>query len=691
MKETELKKTRNIGFAAHIDAGKTTTTERVLYYSGRVHRIGEVDEGTATMDWMVQEQERGITITSAATYCEWKDHNINIIDTPGHVDFTVEVERSMRVLDGLVVVFCAVGGVQTQSETVWRQANKYNVPRMAFINKMDRVGADFAKVVKRIEEKLDAVPVPINIPYGAEAGFKGVIDLIRMQAVLYEDEDLGAKPVCQPVPEDILEEAKAWRSKMIERLADLDDEIAEKFLAEEEVPEKLIVDTLRRGTIDFTIVPVLCGSALKNKGVQPLIDAIVDYLPSPLEVKPVVGIDAHTGEKASRKADDDEPLAALAFKLTNDPFSGFLTYIRVYSGRLKKNTKVLNTNRRKKERITKIIRIHANHREELEEITAGAIGAVTGLKFTATGDTLSAEHKQIILDNITFPEPVISVAIEPQSQADFQKMGESLRSLSYEDPTFKTYFDEEMGQTIISGMGELHLEIIIDRLLREFKVQGKVGKPMVAYKETITKTVEAEGSYIKQSGGKGHYAKVTLRLQPAETGSGFKFKNEVGQDNIPEDFIPAVREGAESAATSGALGGYPVIDIFVTVTDGAYHKEDSDELSFRIAGSSAMKNGLREAGPVLKEPIMKVEVITPEDYMGDILQDLNARRGKMKEMEPSLGNTQCLTAMVPLAEMFGYATNLRNRSQGKATYSMEFHSYQEVPRDVSDVLLGKTA
>ncbi len=690
MNELELKKTRNIGLAAHIDAGKTTTTERILYYSGRVHRIGEVDAGTATMDWMEQEQERGITITSAATYCEWNNHSINIIDTPGHVDFTVEVERSMRVLDGLIVVFCAVGGVQTQSETVWRQADKYNIPRLAFINKMDRTGADFFRVVEKIREQLSANPVPITIPIGAEETFEGLVDLVTMEKVTYRD-DLGNDIIKTPVEGELKEKALQQRLKMIERLADYSDEITEKFLAEEEVSEKLIKETLRKATISGDIVPVLCGTSLRNKGVQPLMDAICDYLPSPLDVPPINGEEVKTGEAIPCKVDDSEPLAALAFKIANDPFVGFITYIRVYSGRLKKNTKVYNVNRGKKERVTRILRMHANHREELDELTAGAIAVVAGLKFTTTGDTLSSESRKLLLENITFPEPVISVAIEPRSQTDFQKMNESLQALANEDPTFKMYFDEDMGQTIISGMGELHLEIIIDRLLREYKVRGKVGRPMVAYKEAISKVVVSQGSYIRQSGGKGHFAKVTLEIGPMKPGEGFKFDNRVSQNEIPDEFIPAIRHSIEESLTSGPLGGYPIIDIKVTVAGGQYHEEDSDETAYRIAATNAFRDGVSKAGPLLKEPIMKIEVVTPESHMGDILQDINARRGKMLDMKPSLGDTRILKALVPLSELFEYTTHLRNRSQGKATYSMEFDHYDVVPESVTDRVLGKTA
>jgi elongation factor G len=690
MNEQQLKKTRNLGLTAHIDAGKTTTTERILYYAGRVHRIGEVDEGTATMDWMVQEQERGITITSAATYCAWNDCSINIIDTPGHVDFTVEVERSMRVLDGLIVVFCAVGGVQPQSETVWRQANKYHIPRIAFINKMDRVGADFFRVVERMKKQLEMTPVPVAIPIGSESAFEGTIDLISMESITYGD-DLGVVVNRGSVPEALAAEAGRWRALMIERLAEIDDKIADKFLADQPVEAELIVAALRKGTIENRIVPVLCGSALKNKGIQPLIDAAVAYLPSPMDIPAIVGINPKNGEPEARHSEDSEPLAALAFKVAHDPFLGTLTYIRVYSGRFKKGANVFNVNKSARERATRLLRMHANHREDLDELTSGDIGALGGLKFTTTGDTLSAEHKQILLENIKFPEPVIAVAIEPKSQAEYQKMVEALKKLAAEDPTFRARFDDEMGQTIISGMGELHLEIIVDRLHREFNVQGKVGKPMVAYKETISRVINSEGRYVRQSGGKGQYGHVILRLTPLAAGAGFEFENNAKSNEIPKEYINAIRAGVEEALTSGVLAGYPVIDIKVTVLGGTTHEVDSTDIAYKIAASMACRDGFEKAGPTLKEPLMKVEIITPDQYMGEVIQDINSRRGKLSGMEPSLGNTQCVRALIPLAEMFGYATELRNRSQGRATYSMEFLSYQEVPGDLSEVLLGRIA
>lgn len=690
MNEQKLKNTRVMGIAAHIDAGKTTTTERILFYSGRVHRIGEVDEGTATMDWMIQEQERGITITSAATYCQWGEHTINILDTPGHVDFTVEVERSMRVLDGLVVVFCAVGGVQPQSETVWRQADRYKVPRIVFINKMDRTGADFYKVVNRIQEQLGAAVVPVALPIGAEDGFLGCVDLIKMESIIHEDE-LGAVVKRGPIPGEITGAAAEWRRALVEKLADHDDILAEKYLAEEEISEQLIIEALRRATIAGKISPALCGSSLKNKGIQPLIDAIVNYLPCPLDVPAAAGVNPKTDETETRGHDDNEPLAALAFKIANDTFLGTLTYVRVYSGRIKKGATVYNVNKRSRERAGRLLRMHANHREDLEELSAGEIGAIGGLKNTSTGDTLSAEHRQILLENIRFPEPVISVAIEPRSQAEYQKMVDSLKKLANEDPTFKARFDEEMGQTIISGMGELHLDIIVDRLEREHKVRGKVGKPMVAYKETITETVTAQDKYIHQTGGKGQYGHVILRLSPMNEGGGFEFENQVSPNDVPREFMPDIKEGVESSLTSGPLGGYPVIDIRVTAVGGSSHDTDSTNIAFKIAAARACRDGLERAKPVLKEPVMKVEIFTPENHMGDVINDINARRGKLMSIEPAPGNSQQVKALVPLAEMFGYATELRNRSQGRATYTMEFHCYREVPSELTRELLGMSA
>ncbi len=690
MDEQQLKMTRNIGLTAHIDAGKTTTTERILYYAGRIHRIGNVDQGTATMDWMIQEQERGITITSAATYCSWDGYSINIIDTPGHVDFTVEVERSMRVLDGLIVVLCAVGGVQPQTETVWRQADRYSIPRIAFINKMDRTGADFFRVAKSINKQLGASPIIVTLPIGSEGSFTGIVDIIKMEAVTYGD-DLGQDLKRGPVPEEMMEAANEWRGKMIEKLADIDDEVAEKYLSDEVPDEKLIIAALRRATIANKAIPVLCGSALKNKGIQPLLDRVLDLLPSPLDVPPVKGINPKTEEEESRNTNDSEPLAALAFKIANDPYLGYITYVRVYSGKFSKGSVVYNVNKRARERVTRILRMHANDREDREALTAGEIGAISGLKVSTTGDTLTAEHKQIMLENIKFPEPVISAAIEPHSQAEYEKLVEALRKLSSEDPTFKTKVDDETGQMIISGMGELHIEIIIDRLQREFNVKAKLGKPMVAFKETIKKDVKCEGRHVHQTGGRGMYGHVILKLSPMESGAGFEFKNEVKAGDVSKEFMSAIKEGVEEALSSGVLGSYPVIDVSATVIGGSMHEVDSCDIAYKIAASKAVKDGLERATPVLKEPIMKVEIITPEQYLGDIIQDINARRGRIVNMEPAVGNAQIVKALIPLAEMFGYATELRNKSQGRATHSMEFHIYEEVPVKMCDELLGKSA
>jgi elongation factor G len=690
MNEQQLKMTRNIGLTAHVDAGKTTTTERILYYAGRIHRIGDVDQGTATMDWMIQEQERGITITSAATYCTWDGYSINIIDTPGHVDFTVEVERSMRVLDGLIVVLCAVGGVQPQTETVWRQADRYSIPRIVFVNKMDRTGADFHRVVEELISHLGALPVVIAIPIGAEDSFEGMVDLIKMESITYGD-DLGQEILRGPVSGGLLKTAKKWRAKMIERLADIDDTIAEKYLAEEEPDEEAITAALRKATIGNKIIPVLCGAAMKNKGIQALLDKVLDLLPSPLDVPPVKGLNPKTEEEEERQPSDSEPLAALAFKIANDPFLGYIAYVRVYSGKFTKGSTVYNVNKRARERITRILRLHANDREDRDALTAGEIGAISGLKVTTTGDTLSAEHKQILLENIRFPEPVISAAIEPHSQGEQEKLMEALRKLSSEDPTFKTRVNDETGQLIISGMGELHIEIIVDRLLREFSVKCKLGTPMVAYKETIKRAVECEGRHIHQSGGRGQYGHVILRLSPMAAGEGFEFINEAKAGDIPKEYLNAIRGGVEEALSSGVLSSFPVIDVSATLIGGSMHEVDSSDLAFTIAASKAVKDGLGRAAPVLKEPIMKVEVITPDQYLGDVMNDVNARRGRIVNMEPAIGNANIIKALIPLAEMFGYATDLRNKSQGRATYSMEFHVYDEVPVNMMNELLGKSA
>lgn len=673
---------------AHIDAGKTTTTERILYYTGVTYKIGEVHEGTAVMDWMVQEQERGITITSAATTCFWKDHRINIIDTPGHVDFTIEVERSLRVLDGAVAVFDAVAGVEPQSETVWRQANKYGVPRIAFMNKMDRVGADFFMSVKTMVDRLGANPVPIQIPIGAEDKFRGPIDLVRGKAIYFDDETLGAKYVEDEIPQELLPIAREYREKMLEALADVDENIMEKFLGGEEITVDEIKRAIRKGTIEMRITPVLCGSAFKNKGVQMLLDAIVDYLPSPLDIPPVKGLNTIDGSEIERKASPEDPFAALAFKIMTDPYVGQLTFIRVYSGVLSAGSYVYNSTKDSKERIGRLLRMHANKREEIKEVAAGDIAAAVGLKNTLTGDTLCDEKAPIILEAIEFPEPVISVAIEPKTKADQEKLSQSLAKLAQEDPSFRVSFDEETGQTIISGMGELHLEIIVDRLLREFKVSANVGKPQVAYKETIRAAAKAEGKFVRQSGGRGQYGHVVIEIEPAETGKGFEFINKIVGGTIPREYIPAVEKGIKEALDSGVLAGYPVVDVRATLYDGSYHEVDSSEMAFKIAGSMAFKEAAKKARPVLLEPIMSVEVVTPEEYMGDVMGDLNSRRGRIQSMEKR-GNSQVIRAEVPLSEMFGYATDLRSKTQGRATYTMQFSRYEEVPKNISDAIIAK--
>jgi elongation factor G len=688
MSRFPLEKTRNIGIMAHIDAGKTTTTERILYYTGVTYKIGEVHEGTAVMDWMPQEQERGITITSAATTCSWKDHRINIIDTPGHVDFTIEVERSLRVLDGAVAVFDAVAGVEPQSETVWRQANKYGVPRIAFMNKMDRVGADFFMAMDTMIEKLGANPVAIQIPIGSEDKFRGPIDLVKMRAFYFDDETLGAKYVEADIPEEYIVKAKEYREKLLEALADIDENIMEKYLSGEEISVEEIKAALRKGTIEMKFTPVLCGSAFKNKGIQLLLDAIVDYLPSPLDIPPVKGIRPLDGVEVERRASDDEPFTALAFKIMTDPFVGQLTYVRVYSGILSAGSYVYNSTKGIKERIGRLLKMHANKREEIKEVRAGDIAAVVGLKNTLTGDTLCDENNPIILESIQFPEPVIAVAIEPKTKADQEKLSVSLSKLAQEDPSFKVSFDEETGQTIISGMGELHLEIIVDRLTREFKVGANVGKPQVAYKETIKGTAKVEGKFVRQSGGRGQYGHVWLEIEPLERGKGFEFVNKIVGGVIPKEFIPAVEKGVKEAMEGGVLAGYPVVDVRVTLVDGSYHEVDSSEMAFKIAGSMAFKEGAKKAQLVLLEPIMSVEVVTPEEYMGDVIGDINSRRGKIQSMEKR-GGSQVIRAMIPLAEMFGYATDLRSRTQGRATYTMQFDHYEEVPKNIVDSIVAK--
>ncbi|HXG51029.1 MAG TPA: elongation factor G [candidate division Zixibacteria bacterium] len=683
-----LERTRNIGIMAHIDAGKTTTTERILYYTGITYKLGEVHEGTATMDWMVQEQERGITITSAATTCFWRDHRINIIDTPGHVDFTIEVERSLRVLDGAVGVFCSVGGVEPQTETVWRQADKYRVPRIAFVNKMDRLGADFFRVVKMIEDRLGARPVPLQLPIGAEERFVGIVDLVKMRAVVWEEESLGARFRFEPVSEDMAAQAAQYREKLVEAVADCDERIMEKYLEGKEIEEAELRSAIRNATLSLKIVPVLCGSAFRNKGVQPLLDAVVDYLPSPLDIPPVKGTEPGSQKPAERPASDDAPFSALAFKIMTDPFVGTLTFFRVYSGSLQSGSSVYNSTKGKRERIGRLLKMHANKREEIKEVYAGDIAAAVGLRTTTTGDTLCDENKPIILESIEFPEPVISIAIEPKSKADQEKLGLSLQKLATEDPSFRVRTDEETGQTIISGMGELHLEIIVDRLLREFNVGANVGRPQVAYKETIRKKVEQQGKFIRQTGGRGQYGDVWIAVEPLEPGSGFEFVDAIKGGVIPREYIPAVEKGVREAAESGPLAGYPMVDIKVTLFDGSYHEVDSSEIAFKIAGSIAFKEAVRKASPILLEPIMSVEVVVPEEFMGEVIGDLNSRRGKVLGFE-SRPAAQAIDARVPLAQMFGYATDLRSMTQGRATYTMQFSHYEPVPSSVAEGIIAK--
>ncbi|PZN07358.1 MAG: elongation factor G [Bacillota bacterium] len=685
-REYPLERTRNIGIAAHIDAGKTTTTERILYYTGRVHRMGEVHEGAATMDWMVQEQERGITITSAATTCFWRDHRINIIDTPGHVDFTVEVERSLRVLDGVIAIFAARGGVEPQSETVWRQANKYRVPRIAFVNKMDVVGANFFRVLDQMRERLGANPVAIQLPIGVEDSFRGIVDLVEMKAIFYRD-DLGTRYEAEEIPADMREQVEEYREKLLEAVAEIDEGLMVKYLEGEPISAQEIRAALRQGTINLQLVPVLCGSAYRNKGVQPLLDAVVDYLPSPLDIAAVRGIDPKTGQEVERKVSDDEPFAALVFKIMTDPYVGKLAFFRVYSGHLKAGSYVYNSNKGRQERIGRIVRMHANHREEVDEVWTGDIAAAVGLKDTITGETLCDPNAPIVLESMEFPEPVISVAIEPKTQADQDKLGESLNKLAEEDPTFRVHTDEETGQTIISGMGELHLEIIVDRLMREFKVAANVGKPQVAYKETITRPARAEGKYIRQTGGRGQYGHVVLEIEPLEPGGGFEFVNKIVGGVVPKEYIPAVEAGVREAMQNGILAGYPVLDVRVSLVDGSYHEVDSSEMAFKIAGSMGFRNAALQAGPVLLEPIMKVEVVVPEAYMGDVIGDINARRGRVEGMEPEAGGLQVIRALVPLAEMFGYATDLRSKTQGRGTYTMQFSHYEQVPKNIADQII----
>lgn len=680
-------KTRNIGIMAHIDAGKTTTTERILYYTGVTHRMGEVDEGSAAMDWMEQEKERGITITSAATTCFWKGYRINIIDTPGHVDFTIEVERSLRVLDGAVAIFCSVGGVEPQSETVWRQADKYKVPRIAFINKMDRKGADFQGCIKMMVDRLKTIPLPIQIPIGSEDDFQGVIDLVLEKAIVYDSNNLGTQFDIVNIPESYSKEAQKQRELLIERLAEMDDLIMEKFIDGQEITTSDIKMALRRVTLNLRATPVLCGAAFRNKGVQPLLDAIIDYLPSPLDLPPVKGVDLE-GNELSFSANNGHPLSALAFKIMNDPYTGQLTFFRIYSGSLKTGDYVFNPIKGKRERIGRLLKMHANKREEIKEVSAGDIFAAVGLKYTTTGDTICSEKQPIILESIKFPEPVISIAIEPKTKGDLEKLGGSLQKLALEDPSFKVKIDEETGQTIISGMGELHLEIIVDRLLREFNVEAHVGRPQVAYRETITKRVEAEGRFVRQSGGRGQYGHVWLTVEPQSPGKGFEFVNKIVGGVIPKEYIPAVEKGVREAMERGVLAGFPMVDIKVTITDGSFHEVDSSEMAFKIAGSLAFKEGARRADPILLEPIMSIEIITPEEFMGQVLSDLNSRRGKITKMEYRSG-TNVISGDVPLATMFGYATDLRSITQGRATFTMQFSHYTQVPQSVGEEILSQ--
>jgi elongation factor G len=683
-----LKDIRNIGICAHIDAGKTTTTERILYYTGKSHKIGEVHDGGATMDWMEQEQERGITITSAATTCFWNDKRINIIDTPGHVDFTIEVERSLRVLDGAVAVFDGVAGVEPQSETVWRQADKYNVPRMCFVNKMDRMGANFFRCVDMIKDRLGAVPLVTQLPVGIEDTFRGVVDLIKMKAIIWKDESLGAEFAFEDIPDDLIAKAKEYRALLLDTAIEVDDELLEKYLAGEEISEEQIKSCIRKGTIAALFVPVLCGSAFKNKGVQPLLDAVVDYLPSPLDLPPLECIDVKTGEKIERKGSEEESFAGLAFKVMNDPFVGTLTFVRVYSGKLQAGSTVINTVKDQKERVGRMLMMHANDREDVKEVGAGEIVAFAGLKNTTTGDTLSSLENQVILERMEFPDPVIELAVEPKTTADQEKMSFALSRLAAEDPSFRVSTDRESGQTVIKGMGELHLEIIVDRMKREFKVEANVGAPQVAYRETITKSAEVDYTHKKQTGGAGQFARVKLVFEPLSPGSGFQFESKIFGGAVPREYIPGVEKGLEGILESGVVAGYPMIDFKATLLDGAFHEVDSSVMAFETAARYAFKEGMPKADPRLLEPIMKVEVVTPDEYMGDIIGDLNSRRGQMQSMEPR-GNAQVINAYVPLAEMFGYVNTLRSLSQGRAQYTMQFEHYDQVPQHVADSIKSK--
>jgi elongation factor G len=683
-----LERTRNIGIIAHIDAGKTTVTERILFYTKKIYKIGEVHEGAATMDWMEQEQERGITITAAATTCFWADYRINLIDTPGHVDFTVEVERSLRVLDGAVVVFDGVAGVEPQSETVWRQADRYTVPRFCFVNKLDRTGADYWRVVDMIKDRLGANAVPLQIPIGIEDTFRGVIDLINMKAITYGN-DLGDQVEVGDIPADLAAEAATWREHMIESVADHDNDVAHKFLEGEEIGADELRRALRAGTLAYKIVPVLCGSALKNKGIQPMLDAVIDYLPSPLDVPPVTGLDPRSGDEVVRSTDPSEPFAALAFKIAADPFVGKLAFFRVYSGTLKTGSYVYNSTKGTRERVGRLLQLHANHREEIESVTAGDIAAAVGLKNTTTGDTLCDEAKPIVLENISFPEPVIELAVEPKTKADQDKMSIALQRLAEEDPTFRVSSDEESGQTRIAGMGELHLEVIVDRMLREFKVQANVGRPQVSYREAIRKAAKGEGRFVRQTGGKGQYGHAVLTIEPLERGSGVEFESKIVGGAVPREFWRPVEQGIRDALAGGIIAGYPMIDLKATLVDGSYHEVDSSEMAFKIAGSMAVKDGVAKADPAILEPVMKVDVTTPEDFMGDVIGNLNARRGHIDGIDEH-GTSRVIRALVPLAEMFGYATELRSMTQGRATYSMEFSRYAEVPASIAAELIAKS-
>ena len=687
-REIPLERTRNIGIIAHIDAGKTTTTERILFYTGRTYKIGEVHEGTATMDWMEQEQERGITITSAATTCFWKNIRINIIDTPGHVDFTAEVERSLRVLDGAVAVFCAVGGVEPQSETVWRQADKYGVPRIAFVNKMDRPGADYGRVLDMMRSRLHARPVAVQIPLGKEDGFRGVIDLIENKAVVFQDGSMGSEFSIEEVPEEARQEVHDYREKLIEAASEVDEHLMEKYIAGEPISNKELMDAMRKATIAIKLTPVLCGSAFKNKGVQQLLDCVVSFLPSPLDIPAIEGINPDNSKPEMRKADDKEPFAGLVFKIMTDPHVGQLAFFRVYSGSLNSGAYVYNSTKQRRERVGRLLKMHANKREEIKDVMAGDIAAAVGLRDVTTGDTICDEQKQVLLESMDFPEPVISVAIEPKTKADQEKMGVALGKLAQEDPTFKIHTDPDTNQTIISGMGELHLEIIVDRMMREFHVGANVGKPQVAYKETIRKKAEAEGKYIRQTGGRGQYGHVQITVEPSGVGAGFIFENDIVGGTVPREYIKPIEQGIREAMGTGVLAGYEVKDVKITLVDGSYHEVDSSEIAFKIAGSMAFKDGCRRASPALLEPVMKVEVVLPEEHMGDVIGDVNSRRGRIEGMEARPG-TQIIKAFVPLATMFGYATDLRSRTQGRATYTMHFSHYEEVPKQIADEIIAK--